>query len=100
MRKGEPVFRVEQPKRKTKKKETVGSSADQGIAESGTRYGLIVNSSFVSVHSYESDTAPIVDYLQRGTKVEIVSSSKGFYGIKFGRYDAIGYVSNNFCREV
>ena len=96
MKKGVPVFDFEKPE----KKETVESPADQEITESETRYGIIINSPFVSVREYADETAPVKDYIQSGEEVEIEGSSNEFFQVRFGRTHHFGFISKNFVREV
>lgn len=100
MKKGKLYFEVEKFSKHEEQEKTVESPADQEINESGKRIGVVVNSPLVSIREYASDTAPVKDYLTSGEKVEIAEESSGFYMIRFGRFNHIGYVSKNFCREV
>lgn len=82
-------------------KETVKSPAEQGINGSGTKTGIIINRSFVTVRNEPSETSRIKEYVQRGSKVEILESTNGYYKIEYGSlFKRTGYISMGYCREV
>ena len=76
------------------------SSADQNNTVSESEFGVIVNSPFVCVHEYPSDTSPVLDYLEENSMVQILNEIPGFYAVEYGRARLTGFVSFNFCRRV
>ena len=95
MRKGVPSFN-----NYGKEKEPVESPAELEITGSGSITGIIVNSNFVSVYDSPSDVAKTLDYVAKDEEVEIIGKENGFYKVRYGRFNRIGYVSFNFCKGV
>lgn len=56
----------------------------------------VVNSSFVSIKKFPSDTSQVVDYLKEGTEVQVLEKAGGYYKIRYGHTDIEGYISSNF----
>lgn len=93
---GNPKFKLVEKR----KEPTVNPPADQEDNGSFPYHGTIVNSPFVSIHEYASDTAPVKDYLSEGEVVEIQGESSGFYIIRYCDHTKrLGFVNHNFLRR-
>lgn len=79
-------------------KNTEESPAEVEANGPETKNGTVVNSLFVKIREEPNLDAKVLDVIQSGKKVDIISKERGFYKIETDE-DVIGYIASNFIEE-
>lgn len=89
---------VEEPEKETKNEKP---KKEENSRKSKTKTGSIVNTKFVRLRKFPSQSAQVLSVLTESNTIEILEKTSGYYQVKvniIGK-DVIGYVSEDYLKE-